>query len=145
MLCSNILWVAGALFTKYKIREGLPFVNATLQMLAAGIALCITGLFAGEHHRLVAGAISLYSIYAVAYLIIFGSLVAYVAYIWLLTVRPPSMVGTYALVNPLVAVFFGWLVADEAIKPIQLAGLTIILFGVALVLFTRKTQQKNFL
>ena len=84
--------------------------------------------------------VSLTSLLALIYLITLGSLVAYMAYIWLLSVRPPSLVGTYAYVNPVVAVFLGWLLAGEAITTQQIIALSIILVGVLLVNFPREKK-----
>ena len=67
------------------------------------------------------------------YLVFIGSLIGYIAYIWLLSVRPASIVGTYAYVNPAVAIFLGWLVAGEKITLQQLLALAVILCGVLLV------------
>ncbi len=76
------------------------------------------------------------SIYAILYLITFGSLIGYIAYIWLLKVRPPAIVGTYAYVNPAVAMFLGWSLNHEMISGTQIAALIIILSGVLLVNFS---------
>jgi drug/metabolite transporter (DMT)-like permease len=62
------------------------------------------------------------------------------AYIWLLTVRPPALVGTYAYVNPVVAVFLGWLIADESISQQQIIALIVILAGVILVNFSKEQK-----
>ena len=67
------------------------------------------------------------------YLVFIGSLVGYIAYIWLLSVRPPALVGTYAYVNPVVAVFLGWLLHNETILFRQILALLVILGGVLLV------------
>ena len=73
------------------------------------------------------------SIYAMIYLITFGSLIGYIAYIWLLQVRPPAIVGTYAYVNPVVAMVLGLILNNEMIGGTQIAALVIILSGVLLV------------
>ena len=73
------------------------------------------------------------SIEAMLYLITFGSLVGFIAYVWLLDVRPPAIVGTYAYVNPAVAMFLAWWILNEKITTIQIISLFIILFGVLLV------------
>ena len=70
-----------------------------------------------------------------------GSLITYMAYIWLLSVRPPALVGTYAYVNPVVAVFLGWLIAGEAITSVQIAALIVILIGVILVNFSKEQKK----
>jgi drug/metabolite transporter (DMT)-like permease len=110
-------------------------------MLTAGIVALLTGLITKEQEGFIISQISLQSIFALLYLIVMGSLVAYMAYIWLLTVRPPSLVGTYAYVNPVVAVFLGWLIADEAISQQQMIALIVILAGVILVNFSKEQKK----
>ncbi|MET0393672.1 MAG: EamA family transporter [Chitinophagaceae bacterium] len=133
LLFGTIAWAIGSLYSKYKPVQGSTFMKAAVQMVAAGICALLAGFIAGEHHRVVWAAVSWQSILAVVYLIVFGSLVGYLSYIWLLGVRPPSLVGTYAYVNPVVAVFLGWLIVSEPITWQQLVALLIILSGVILV------------
>jgi drug/metabolite transporter (DMT)-like permease len=141
LLAGNILWVIGSLFLKYKTKEGSPIMNASVQMLAAGIALLITSFATGEHHQFEIQNVTGRSFAALLYLITFGSLIAYSAYVWLLTVRPPSIVGTHALVNPVVAVLVGWLLLSEKFNATQVAALFIILAGVLLVNFTKINRK----
>lgn len=143
LMTGNILWVSGSLFTKYNIKGGSPIVNSALQMLAAGTALILTGLIIGEQHQLVLQNVTWQATAALLYLIIFGSLAGYLSFVWLLTVRPPSVVGTHALINPVVAVFLGWLLAGEQIQLIQVIGLIIILSGVVLVNFSKVKKAKQ--
>ena len=118
---------------KYTPDEGKVLVSTKQVVMendAPGVQIEIKDSGIGldaEHHELIFGEISLRSILALLYQIIFGSLLAYLAYIWLLKVRTPSLVGTYALVNPAVAVFLGWLIADEKIFVKQIIALGIIM------------------
>ena len=129
----SISWAIGSLYSKYKKTDGSTVVKVAIQMLIAGIAAFIAGFISNEQKGFAVSQISLTSLLALIYLITLGSLVAYMAYIWLLSVRPPSLVGTYAYVNPVVAVFLGWLLAGEAITTQQIIALSIILVGVVLV------------
>ena len=138
LLAGTIFWAIGSLYSKYKPVQGSPMIKAAIQMMAAGVVFIIVAWLAGEHHRVVLDAISLNSILAVAYLIVAGSLLGYLSYIWLLSIRPPSLVGTYAYVNPVVAIFLGWLIAAERINGQQVIALVIILAGVVLVNFSKK-------
>ncbi len=140
MVFGSIMWVTGSLYSKYKASEGAAPVNTAIQMLGAGAALLLIAFAFGEHHILNLQKITWESAAALLYQIVFGSLLAYMAYVWLLTVRTPSLVGTYALVNPAVAVFLGWLIADEKILFNQVIALMIILSGVVLVTFTKRQQ-----
>jgi drug/metabolite transporter (DMT)-like permease len=142
LLAGNILWVIGSLFLKYKTKEGAPLMNAAVQMLAAGMGLLITAFATGEYQQFEIQNVTWRSVAALLYLITFGSLIAYSAYVWLLTVRPPSIVGTHALVNPVVAVLVGWLLLNEQFNATQVAALFIILAGVILVNFTKIRKQE---
>jgi drug/metabolite transporter (DMT)-like permease len=129
----SMLWAAGSLYSKYSGAAGTTTIKASIQMMAAGAAGFIAMFMAGEQHHFVWSQVTIKSIDAVLYLIFFGSLIGYIAYIWLLSVRSPALVGTYAYVNPAVAMFLGWLLANERIVFIQVIALFVILFGVLLV------------
>ncbi|MEJ7682415.1 MAG: EamA family transporter [Segetibacter sp.] len=141
LVTGTIGWATGSLYSKYKEVDVSVTMKAAVQMLAAGIVALLTGLITNEQKDFVVSHISLQSILALLYLIIMGSLVTYMAYIWLLSVRPPSLVGTYAYVNPVVAVFLGWLIAGEAISQQQMIALVVILAGVILVNFPKEQKK----
>ena len=143
LILGSIGWAIGSLFSKYKQTDGSTIVKVAIQMLAAGIVAIITAITINEQKGFALSQVSRTSILAVIYLITLGSLVAYIAYIWLLSVRPPSLVGTYAYVNPVVAVFLGWLFAGESITTQQIIALSIILVGVLLVNFSKEKKNEN--
>lgn len=140
LLAGTISWSAGSLYAKYQPAQGSSSMKASIQMLVAGSASLLAGFISGEHHEVVWSAISPGSIFALLYLILVGSLVGYMAYMWLLSVRSPVLVGTYAYVNPIVAVFLGWIIANEHISNQQLLALTIILGGVVLVTLSKEKK-----
>ncbi len=133
LMIGTIGWTVGSLYAKYKTMEGSTTMKVGLQMLAAGLAFAITGVASGEQNGFSVNEVGSTSIIALLYLIIFGSLVGYLAYMWLLSVRPASLVGTYAYVNPVVAVFLGWAFVNETISTQQMIGLGIIILGLLLV------------
>lgn len=141
LITGTIGWATGSLYSKYKEADASVTMKAAVQMLAAGIVALLTGLITNEQKGFVVSNISLQSFLALLYLIIMGSLVTYMAYIWLLSVRPPALVGTYAYVNPVVAVFLGWLIADEAITRQQIIALVVIIAGVILVNFSKEQKK----
>ena len=141
LLFGTIGWASGSLYSKYKKVEGSVTMKAAVQMLAAGIVSVLVGLISNEQSRLDIGSITAGSMAALIYLIVMGSLVGYMSYIWLLSVRPASIVGTYAYVNPVVAVFLGWLILDEAITSSQVVALLIILVGVILVNYKKESKK----
>ena len=107
-----------------------PLATTFYEMLVAGVFLSLVGLVLGE--RIDASQVSTDSWIALGYLVI-ASLIAYTAYVWLLNNAPMSLVATYAYINPVVAVFLGWLIAGEPITRDVLIGLTIVVGGVVLV------------
>ena len=143
LIFGSISWATGSLYSKYKKSNGSTGMKAAIQMMAAGLLSLVVGIGSGELQVFAWSNISLQSILAVLYLITFGSLVGYMSFVWLMSVRPPSLVGTYAYVNPVVAVFLGWLFANEQITWHQVLALLIILTGVIIVnLSKEKIQHK---
>ena len=139
----SVLWAAGSLYSKYSVSQGSTLFKASIQMMAAGIAGFICSVIANERQSFEWGSVTNSSIYAMLYLIFIGSLIGYIAYIWLLSVRPPSMVGTYAYVNPAVAIFLGWLIAHETITIQQVLALVVILAGVLMVNLSKYINRQS--
>jgi len=136
---SSLLWAIG---TSYARRVKFPSstaVSAAMQMMSGGVLLLLTALLAGETSHLQVASITPRSFLALAYLIVFGSIIAFSVYVWLLTVSSPSRLSTYAYVNPVVAVFLGWALAGEPLGIRTVGATAIILLGVALV-STRRRQ-----
>jgi drug/metabolite transporter (DMT)-like permease len=133
VLSSALLWAVG---TGYSRRAALPeskILSAAMQMICGGSILLLAGVVAGEAGRVHAANITAKSVLALAYLIVFGSVIAFTVYTWLVSVSSPSMLSTYAYVNPVVAVFLGWSLAGEALGLRTIAAALIILAGVGLV------------
>jgi drug/metabolite transporter (DMT)-like permease len=133
LLVATLGWTIGSLYSKYQKINGSTLMKVAIQMMAASIAIFIGGFILGEQKDFVVTNVSWESVGALAYLIVMGSLIAYLAYVWLLSIRPASLVGTYAYVNPVVAVFLGWLIANESISLQQIIGLVIIITGLFIV------------
>jgi drug/metabolite transporter (DMT)-like permease len=110
-----------------------PVMSTTVQMLAGGALLVAIAVAVGEPGRADPSSFSTASLAAIAYLVVFGSLVAFSAYTWLLQHAPVSVVATYAYVNPVVAVFLGAVVLAELVTPSMLIGAAIILAAVAFI------------
>jgi drug/metabolite transporter (DMT)-like permease len=127
-------WAIGSLYAKYKSKEDdNAFVSTGWQMFFAGIIFLISSLFTGDFQQTAWTNIPVTAIYSVIYLIIFGSLLAYTSYVWLLQVKSATLVSTHAYVNPVIAVFLGALFGHEDISFIQIIGLLIILSSVLLI------------
>jgi drug/metabolite transporter (DMT)-like permease len=109
--------------------------NAAMTMLAGGGIVLVVALVKGEFAGLTGATISARSWAAWWYLVVFGSMLAYSAYVWLMAHVEAGKIATYALVNPIVAVFLGWLLVGEAVTAKMLLATLIILAGLALTLF----------
>ncbi|MFF7779439.1 EamA family transporter [Streptomyces tanashiensis] len=138
VLVAALLWSLGSVSSARLPMPRNPFTASAYEMLAGGLAALTVGLMRGEHHGLDLGAVSGRSWAALVYLIVFGSLVAFTAYAWLLQTAPVSLAATYAYVNPVVAVLLGALVLNEALTwPILLGG-AIVVGGVSLIVSTER-------
>jgi drug/metabolite transporter (DMT)-like permease len=136
-LFAPISWAAGSVFSRHVRLPSRPLVSAAMEMLWAGVLFAIGSVLTGELGRLHIDGISKTSVGALIYLIVFGSLVGFSAYIWLLRAAPLSLVSTYAYVNPVVAVILGAILLGEAINLRVLAAGGIILAAVALIVIAR--------
>lgn len=133
LLFGTLCWAAGSLLSR-GARIRLPILQSVaLQMVAGGLLLCVAGLLRGEWAQVDLARASLASLAAWLYLVVFGSIVAFSAYSWLLTVRPAAVVSTYAFVNPVVAVVLGSLFLQEPFGLRDLAASALIVAAVALV------------
>jgi drug/metabolite transporter (DMT)-like permease len=134
VLASPLTWAIGSL---YATRGPLPkrlLLATAMEMLCGGTLLFIAGLVTGELADLHLDRISLLSALSLAYLVVFGSLVAFSAYVWLLSKVPTTAVATYAYVNPLVAVLLGWAFLGERITGQTLLAAALIIVAVVLIL-----------
>jgi drug/metabolite transporter (DMT)-like permease len=129
----SLSWAAGSIYARQANMPKRPRLATGMQMIAGGAGLLIVGVVAGEVPRLHVEAVSLRSALALVYLILFGAIVAYSAYIWLLQVSTPARVSTYAYVNPVVAVILGWALAGEELSGRMLMAAVVIVAGVAMI------------
>ena len=131
-----ISWALGTLYAKYRSsneEEVNAFAGSAWQMLFASGAFWLFAIILGDVSNTNLMDVPFYAWYSLAYLIVFGSILAYSAYVWLLKVRPATEVGTHAYVNPFIAVFIGMTFGKEHVTYIQMAGLVIILVSVMLI------------
>jgi drug/metabolite transporter (DMT)-like permease len=133
LVLGSISWAAGSLYSKYRSAPVSNSVNAGWQMLLGGLVFVVASLASGEWSGFRLREVPLSSWLAIAYLVTFGSLAGYSAFVWLLQVRPATQVSTHAYVNPVVAVLLGVLFAGEKMTSLQLFGLAIILCSVLMI------------
>ena len=139
LVVASLSWATGSIYSRSAPLPGSPILTTGMEMLAGGALLSLLGLATGELGRLDLGAVSTKSWLALLYLVLFGSLVGFTAYIWLLKVSTPAKVSTYAYVNPVVAVLLGWLFANEPLSMRTLLAAAVIIAGVALITLTKKS------
>ncbi|MBD0672155.1 EamA family transporter [Streptomyces sp. CBMA156] len=142
ILCAAMLWATGSFASKKIPMPGNVLAASVYQMLAGGFCDLLIGLVRGEQRGLDPGAISGRSWLALAYLVLFGSLLAFTAYSRLLRDAPLTLVGTYAYVNPVVAVLLGWLILSEPLTGPTLAGGAIVVVGVCLVVSGSRSRGR---
>lgn len=132
-LLSAILWAGGSLYFKYHHTQGSLQLNLGWQLIGGVFACMLVSLFTHEWFNFTLNKISGQSWLAVFYLAVAGSIVAFSCYNWLLKKRPAAIVGTYAYINPVIAVVVGSLLASEQIFINQVIGMVIILFSAYLI------------
>lgn len=130
LVCATMFWSMGSVYSKKFKANGSIVTHIGVQMLAGGVVLTSIGLFLGEFSRV---NLSLKGVISILYLAVFGSILAYSCYIYILMRWPAAKAGTYAYVNPLVAIFLGFIVLKEPISLNVIFCTGIILAGVFLV------------
>ena len=144
VLASSFAWAAGSVYANRRPIKASTSMASGMQMLAGGSLLLTLGIVVGDFKQLNFSNASWISIGALCYLTVFGSLVAFTAYSWLLRNVAPTRVATYAYVNPVVAVLLGWLIASEPVTPTMLAAASIIIGSVVLITtFGRETPTSQ--
>ncbi|MGH3134074.1 MAG: EamA family transporter [Gaiellaceae bacterium] len=130
IVLSALCWAVGSLYARGAALPTRPLVSAGLGSLCGGVLLLVVSIASGEVGE---ATFSPESLLAVAYLVVVGSLVGFTAYVWLLRAAPMSLVATYAYVNPIVAVFLGWVLLGEEITLQMAAAGAAVLVAVALI------------
>jgi drug/metabolite transporter (DMT)-like permease len=142
LLFGAFLWAIGSLYSRNAQLPDSPLLGTGMEMLAGGLGLLVLGTMTGEWSRLDISTITARSLWGLAYLIIFGALVGYSAYTWLLRNAPTPLVSTYAYVNPLVAIFLGSLFAAEPLTPRIVVAALVVVSSVALINTARLEKIK---
>ena len=142
LVFTSLAWSIGSLYSRHAVLPRRPLVAVGMQMFAAGLVLITFAAAKGEVGQVDVGAISLKSWLGLAYLIVAGSLVAFSAYMWLLRNAPTSVVGTYAYVNPVVAVLLGTVFLGEPLGWRTLVGGGIIVASVAMIVRPPKPKAR---
>jgi drug/metabolite transporter (DMT)-like permease len=134
LVAGTFCWAGGSLFSRGSRLPASPVMASALTLLLGGAELALLGLSTGELADFDPAAVSMKSVLWTVYLFIFGSIVGFSAYLWLLRVTTASRVSTYAYVNPIVAVFLGWALAGEALSGRVALAAVVIVGAVALII-----------
>jgi drug/metabolite transporter (DMT)-like permease len=142
LLGASFAWAAGSTYARVAALPRRPFLAASMQMLCAGAMLAVVGIGRGELGHVHLSAVSHASLAAVLFLIVFGSLIAFTAYGWLLKNASTRLLSTYAYVNPAVAVLLGWAFVGEHVGGREIAAGLVILSSVGLLAFARHPRRE---
>ncbi len=140
LLFGTISWCSGSVFSKYVNLPKSPLLASGMMMLCGGTALVLVGLLAGEYKALASA--SVLSLVSLFYLVLFGSIAAFTAYIWLLNTVSPAQVSTYAFVNPIIAVFVGWFGGGEPLS-LRILMATILMVAGVVAIVSRKSEKRR--
>jgi len=137
LVLASFLWALGSLYSRHTPLPSSPLMSTAMQMICGGVLLLIASAATGDAWKHEWSGISLRSLLAMAYLIVFGALIGFTAYVYILKVSTPARVGTYAYVNPVIAVLLGWGFARESVTWTTALAMAIILSGVVLITMHR--------
>ncbi len=135
LTCASASWSLGSVYGKRHKTATSPYVGAALQMLAGGGAVALLGTALGEWSR---WHLTAKGAGAVAYLVVFGSILGYSAYTYALRHASPTIVGTYAYVNPVIAVLLGWLILREPVTARTVVAMALIVGAVVWIQFSHR-------
>ena len=139
LLVASLAWSFGSIWSRGRDLPS-PFMASAAQMLCGGVAMCVVGAAIGERFH---GLPSAHALAAFAYLIVFGSIVGFSAYIWLLHHVRPALAGSYAYVNPAIAVALGAWLAHERFGAHELVAMGVILLGVVAITFAKAAKATS--
>ncbi len=142
LLISPIAWCGGSLYSKKRGSDAPARVNTAWQMIIAGLAFVPASFVRQEYASFHISQVPVQAWMALGYLIVFGSIAAFSAYVWLLSVKPATQVSTHSYINPVIAVLLGVLFGGESFSGLQFVGLLVILLSVLLVNITKYAFKK---
>ena len=133
LISAALMWSIGSLYSRRAHLPSDALLATSMEMLAGGALMLVAGLLIGQIGQVRLDHVALRSLAALGYLVVFGSLIGFTAYVWLLRVSIPARVSTYAFVNPVVAVFLGWMFAGETLSARELIAAGLIILAVVLI------------
>ncbi|MCA8960585.1 MAG: EamA family transporter, partial [Planctomycetes bacterium] len=142
LIIAALSWSIGSLYSRGAGLPDSPTLTTAMEMIAGAISLSIISAATGEWTVASGAIVSVDSVLALLYLVIFGSIIGLTAYVWLLRNVSAASASTYAFVNPVVALFLGWLVKDETIGPRTLLATVAIIAGVVMIHSARQNRRR---
>ena len=133
LIAGGIAWTSGSLISKYRPTGHSLLMTTAIQLIVSGFFCLFIGIFTGESDHFYFPQVHRSAWLGFLYLAVFGSIVTYICYLWLLKVRPAAQVSSYVYVNPIVAILLGGLIGKESITWLHILSLAVILFGVLLI------------
>ncbi len=143
LILASLSWAIGSLYSRKADLPTYPLQGTAMEMLMGGVLLGLAGLVSQEWAEFNPQAASFRSLFAFAYLVVFGSLMGFTSYVWLLKQTSAARVSTYAYVNPVVAVFLGWALASESLTLTTLLAAAIIILAVILITSYRSQEKQS--
>jgi drug/metabolite transporter (DMT)-like permease len=141
LVASAFAWAAGSILSRHLPRPASLVLASGMQLMAGGAALLVVGLVRGEARGIESSVLAPRAVFSFFYMVVAASLVSFTAYMWLLRVSTPALVGTYAFVNPVVALFVGWAIGGESLDLRTLLASLVIVAGVALIVTSPAAQR----
>lgn len=145
IIVSTVSWGAGAVYSRVAKIPKSPVLSSGMELIFGGVLVLITSFIIGEHSQFQLSQVTLKSFLGLLYLIIFGSVIAFSSYVWLLGRTSVTRISTHTYVNPVIAVLLGWLFANEQITTALLISTVIIIAAVYLVLSDQHREKKETL
>ncbi len=142
LITAALSWSIGSLYSRKAGLPSSPLIGTGMEMLAGSLGLFLFSGLTGEWHNFNLAAVSLRSWAGLAYLIVFGSGIGFVAYTWLLRNAPTPLVSTYAYVNPVVAILLGSFVAHEPLESLEITSALVIIAGVVIITTSKSLSRK---
>lgn len=143
IVVATLSWGGGAVYSRVAKIPKSPILSSGMELIFGGILVLIASFVIGEPSKFHLSQVSLKSFLALLYLITFGSVIAFSAYTWLLGHTSATRISTHTFVNPVIAVFLGWLIADEQITAALLVATVVIIISVYLVLYDSYLEKKG--
>lgn len=140
VVIASFSWAVGSLYSRHAPLPRSALLGTGMEMLAGGLALGVAGTLLGEIGQVDVAAFSMRSVLAIGYLVVFGSIVAFSAYTWLLANVPVSTVGTYAYVNPIVAVALGAIFLSEPIT-VRTVIASVVIIGAVVAMVSGRPRE----